>query len=828
MNTRRMRTLNVLVVLAMLFLVALPTAAAPPAPLAAAPLSPSAPTADFRPAAPANLGNKRVAAPLTLQAAASEAVTATWNSLDPVLAAADADAVSFVLSSEADLSPFVVAAYGLAHAVVQPGGPLAQDPDQDWRTDFLGAGQQLWPFTITSADLLRVFQTRNFEGADLDLQLFFDANSDGQFLPSDRIAFSELFHADDEIIMALPEPGNYLLVAHAWEGDGRYDLLSYAVTQADLSASLAVSGAPPAISDGGQYTMQLAWNDQIDQGRQYFGLVTLGNGADPLALGYEVLRLVGDVPIVQKTASRQIAEIGDTVDYTIVISNAADEERNIALADAIPDSLAVDPTSLTGDAMLSDGQIVWNGALPALGAGVDVAPAVFPLGGYISLAGLGLAPLPTPDPFLPGDEDQIVFENLPAVGYLGNMYDTVCMVSNGYLVMGGCRPPYQDISWNGQLMPNLRAPNNVLAPLWMDLDLASDDGAGAGHWYGGVVTSGSDQWLAFEWENAQRYIEPDTAFTFQVWLKVGADEVYFVYHRLDGPFDGSAVGAETRNGAVGDTVFYLDWNGNQVGEPPTTDSVFQVTGQDPDRPSHTVTYRAQATSIGQAINTAEVLSGPARDSASATVTVGEPEVMRSRRYNVSMDTFLDATQPGVNFGAASTMWVGYEDQMRPVVWADIPVCDDKLTCIPSGSTVDKAYLYLYVTEGRGFADWAQSRIADVSARPVLLPWAEDSATWTAPWHTTGGNLGPALSSTHLGVGKVGTWLRFDVTAHVAAIVAGQAANYGFALTSSDPNWTAKDAGAIRGVRYGLASQSYWDPSKAGYLRVMYRTFTAQQ
>jgi hypothetical protein len=110
---------------------------------------------------------------------------------------------------------------------------------------------------------------------------------------------------------------------------------------------------------------------------------------------------------------------------------------------------------------------------------------------------------------------------------------------------------------------------------------------------------------------------------------------------------------------------------------------------------------------------------------------------------------------------------------------------------------------------------------------VLAPWAEDSATWTAPWLTAGGNLGPALSGTHLGNGKVGTWLRFDVTAHVAAIVAGQAENYGFALTSSDPGWTGKEASAIGGVRYGLATQGYWDPGKAGYLRVMYRTFTSQ-
>ena len=203
-----------------------------------------------------------------------------------------------------------------------------------------------------------------------------------------------------------------------------------------------------------------------------------------------------------------------------------------------------------------------------------------------------------------------------------------------------------------------------------------------------------------------------------------------------------------------------------------------------------------------------------------------PTVARSRRYAVTMDSFLDGTQPGANFGQTSTMWVGFQDQMRPLVWADIPVCDGS-GCIPGGSSVDAAYLYLYVTEGRGYTTWDQSLIGSVTAHALLSQWTQEGATWVAPWQTAGGDLGRALGSTHLGNGKVGTWLRFDVTAHVAAIVAGQAENHGFALTSSDAGWALAGAEAIRGVRYGLATQEFWDPSKAPYLRVMYRTFSAQ-
>ena len=122
-----------------------------------------------------------------------------------------------------------------------------------------------------------------------------------------------------------------------------------------------------------------------------------------------------------------------------------------------------------------------------------------------------------------------------------------------------------------------------------------------------------------------------------------------------------------------------------------------------------------------------------------------PAVARSRRYGVTMDSYLNGAQPAANFGQASTMWAGFQDQLRPVAWADIPVCDGS-GCIPAGSSVDVAYLYLYVTEGRGYATWDQSRIDSVTAHALLSPWTQDGATWVSPWQTAGGDFGPALGS----------------------------------------------------------------------------------
>jgi hypothetical protein len=74
-----------------------------------------------------------------------------------------------------------------------------------------------------------------------------------------------------------------------------------------------------------------------------------------------------------------------------------------------------------------------------------------------------------------------------------------------------------------------------------------------------------------------------------------------------------------------------------------------------------------------------------------------------------------------------------------------------------------------------------------------------------------------------GSGRIRTWLRFDVTASVQAIING-AANNGFVITSN-PNVMVEAPDARDDTRYGFATNEYWDASKGAYMRVMFRTFT---
>ena len=150
------------------------------------------------------------------------------------------------------------------------------------------------------------------------------------------------------------------------------------------------------------------------------------------------------------------------------------------------------------------------------------------------------------------------------------------------------------------------------------------------------------------------------------------------------------------------------------------------------------------------------------------------------------------------------MWVGFFNQMRPVVHT-------QLNGIPTDSAVDTAYLYVYVFEGRGFANWATSVIPNVQASPVTTEWMPDATNWWTPWTMPGGDYGMAGPSTNLGSGKIGTWLRLDVT-DAAQDMLRSGFNQGFMLTSDDVN----------GVRYGLVTKENWT-GYVGYMRVYFRT-----
>jgi hypothetical protein len=152
-------------------------------------------------------------------------------------------------------------------------------------------------------------------------------------------------------------------------------------------------------------------------------------------------------------------------------------------------------------------------------------PSVDPgsLFGYLPLDAFGVAPLTI------GDEEAINF-NVPSFLYNGQTYNSLAIVSNGYVVVGGATA--EDIECcNLPMGADPARPNNHLAPFWTDLD-----GNGAPGVFIAVLTDGVDSWIVVEFR--LNVFGTSDLQTFQTWIGVnGIQDITFAYDPGNLPTD---------------------------------------------------------------------------------------------------------------------------------------------------------------------------------------------------------------------------------------------------------------------------------------------------
>jgi hypothetical protein len=221
------------------------------------------------------------------------------------------------------------------------------------------------------------------------------------------------------------------------------------------------------------------------------------------------------------------------------------------------------PGSATGPG--PDGGVKWSGSLtPAL------APQVngFTLGagepfGYLPLSSLGATAVPGV-----GDDTISNFSLGPSILYGAEQYSTIGVVSNGYVVLGGGTS--NDIVSLPQHFPNPAPPNNVVAPLWSDLNPT----VGGGALYVGViatVTNPVQRWVVVDFENVENFGNA-TTHSFEVWFattnSATGEQITIAY----GPNGNAATGdqdsgvnwgAENRDGTSGANLATAPANNTQ-------------------------------------------------------------------------------------------------------------------------------------------------------------------------------------------------------------------------------------------------------------------------
>lgn len=339
---------------------------------------------------------------------------------------------------------------------------------------------------------------------------------------------------------------------------GRWDVT------VDAPAGLDVTVSPSTFSLGMNQTQSITITANTLFAGADWNFATLnlsprnGNSPDlhmPIAVFPSSSTLPG---VVSHAVDAAAANEGDTLAYSVQIANGTlggQTDLSVALppeVDLVPSSLASSISGgTTGSAFAYDAAsrtLSWSGQLDVGGLDTVASPSPF---GFFPLASLGVTPFGCPS----NCDDGAFLVNVPSFTYNGQSYNSVIWSVNGTLEAG--TGSGLGASASNQNLPSPVAPNNLMAPLWTDLDMGTDgDGA---EWYIAVLNAGGAQFTVYEWSNIPLFGDASNRYSFQIWVQNGASgNIWFVYGQVGTttPPSGMTVGVENDDGSIGASRYF--------------------------------------------------------------------------------------------------------------------------------------------------------------------------------------------------------------------------------------------------------------------------------
>ncbi|WP_199608745.1 S8 family serine peptidase [Flocculibacter collagenilyticus] len=256
--------------------------------------------------------------------------------------------------------------------------------------------------------------------------------------------------------------------------------------------------------------------------------------------------------ILSKTVDKAHAVKGDTLNYEIKVANTNIDDV-ISIMDMLPEDISYVDNSLVtsieggtevNPAEMDDNTLSWSVQLEK--GSISLSPAAAPFG-FLPLASIGVEPFECPASSC--DEGAHIL-NVPAFDFNGETYTQVIWSINGTLEVGsasGSAAPYLN-----KALPDESTPNNLIAPFWTDLDLSN-----GGSWYvASGLSDGVRNFTVYEWSNAPLYGEPESAYSFQIWVQEGTANIWMVYDNLTELPAALTVGVENDSGTQGTSYYY--------------------------------------------------------------------------------------------------------------------------------------------------------------------------------------------------------------------------------------------------------------------------------
>jgi subtilisin family serine protease len=373
------------------------------------------------------------------------------------------------------------------------------------------------------------------------------------------------------------------------------------------------------VAAGATFTFPITIDGPTLAPGQYFGRITLDpqkKDATPVTIPVaftKVATAAGLVGLTHSCTPTTFAVAASSL-CTVSAANFAPVAANVQVA--VNGSPGLRYSNVSAPATLVPPQFgaTWSGTLsPALPPTVNsITATTGPAGGYLPLAGFGIGPIAGV-----GD-DTITNFNVPTFFYGAEPYTRIGIVSNGYVVLGGGTGA--DVVFLPQTFPNSARPNNVVAPLWNDLNPPAGGAIRIG-----TLTDGSQTWLVVDYAGVKNFSNA-TTHTFELWFRLASgtagtgpssEQVTITYGAgntsLPDPGSGGNSGAENRTGTSGVNLTTpangTEWRVNT--SPPTAGGVV------------TFTYNASADTPKTYTSTATMTSSvtPGTSQAVQTLTV---------------------------------------------------------------------------------------------------------------------------------------------------------------------------------------------------------------
>ena len=239
------------------------------------------------------------------------------------------------------------------------------------------------------------------------------------------------------------------------------------------SVGLKVAPAQVVIPVGGSAEVTVTANtSQLLPGSYAFGSVVWQDASATYPNAYLPVAVAAGTTtspsILSKTVDKATATSGDELTYTITVSNPYAIQTTFSVEDQLPGTLVYKDGSATGGLTFDPTSRELNGSATLAAFQMDLQPTGTATKYVLEIRPTSLdltANCPVADPTC----DEVVF-SITGVDfyYVGVHYTSMRVSSNGFMAPG---TPVSSAATPQQL-PNPANPNNVIAPLWSDLDFA--------------------------------------------------------------------------------------------------------------------------------------------------------------------------------------------------------------------------------------------------------------------------------------------------------------------------------------------------------------------